>query len=287
MDTSKYFICELCTRKYKHRQSLYKHNCSSVSQKSPSGHPEVSKSHPSISCNESSLFKCDYCPKEFKYKQGKSRHQIKCKQNITNTNIETLKEEIKEEMKQAYEKDMAELKKMVTELLNKNCKMHYKTLQKINNSAGRDLNNGVINNNTINIMALGHENIDEVLTKTDKLTILNKKENALPYMIELVHFNDKFPQFKNIAITNMRTTFAHVYDPDNKVFKMVNKDELVEELIDYRVCDIEDYYLQYKNELDKPVRDKIEELIEHRGENEATKGKIKLLLFNNRHKIEV
>jgi hypothetical protein len=68
---------------------------------------------------------------------------------------------------------------------------------------------------------------------------------------------------------------------------MVDKDELVEELIDYRVCDIEDYYLQYKNELDKPVRDKIEELIEHRGENEATKGKIKLLLFNNRHKIEV
>jgi hypothetical protein len=197
-----------------------------------------------------------------------------------------LKEEIKEELKQEHYNTINELKTLITDLLNKNCKMHYKTLQKINNSAGRDLNNGVINN-TINIMALGHENIDDVLTKTDKLTILNKKENALPYMIELVHFNDKFPQFKNIAITNMRTTFAHVYDPVNKVFKMVDKDELVEELIDYRVCDIEDYYLQYKNELEKPVRDKIEELIEHRGENEATKGKIKLLLFNNRHKIEI
>jgi len=56
MDTSKYFICELCTKKYKHRQSLYKHNCLSVSQKSPSGHPEVSKSHPNVDCNESSLF---------------------------------------------------------------------------------------------------------------------------------------------------------------------------------------------------------------------------------------
>ena len=206
-------------------------------------------------------------------------------EKLKNDMIKKENDMIKKE--EEFKKDMAELKKMVSELLNKNCKMHYKTLQKINNSAGRDLNNGVINNNTINIMALGHENIDDVLTKTDKLTILNKKENALPYMIELVHFNDKFPQFKNIAITNMRTTFAHVYDPDNKVFKMVDKDELVEELIDYRVCDIEDYYLQYKNELDKPVRDKIEELIEHRGENEATKGKIKLLLFNNRHKIEV
>jgi len=174
MDTSKYFICELCTKKYKHRQSLYKHNCLSVSQKSPSGHPEVSKSHPNVDCNESSLFestlfKCDYCPKEFKYKQGKSRHQIKCKQNITNN----------------------------------------------------------------------------------------------------------------------RNDYAHVYDPDNKVFKLIDKDELVDELIDYRVCDIEEYYMQYKNELDLPVKNKIEELIEHRGDNESTKGKIKLLLFNNRHKIEV
>jgi hypothetical protein len=88
-------------------------------------------------------------------------------------------------------------------------------------------------------------------------------------------------------ITNNRNDYAHVYDPDNKVFKLVDKDELVDELIDYRVCDIEEYYMQYKNELDLPVKNKIEELIEHRGDNESTKGKIKLLLFNNRHKIEV
>jgi hypothetical protein len=173
----------------------------------------------------------------------------------------------------------------MNELLNKNCKMHYKTLQKINNSG--TMNNGVINNNTINIVALGKENIDDVLTKTDKIAILNKKENALPYMIELVHFNDKFPQFKNIAITNNRTNYAHLYDQESKVFKLVDKDELIEELIDYRVCDIEDYYMQYKNELELPVKNKIEELIEHRGDNENTKDRIKLLLFNNRHKIEI
>ena len=94
------------------------------------------------------------------------------------------------------------------------------TLQKINNSG--NMNNGTINN-TINIMALGQENIDEVLSKTDKIAILNKKENALPYMIEMVHFNDKYPQFKNIAITNNRTKQAYLYDTINKVFKMVIK----------------------------------------------------------------
>ena len=68
---------------------------------------------------------------------------------------------------------------------------------------------------------------------------------------------------------------------------MVDKEELIEELIDYRVCDIEDYYMQYKDELEIPVKHKIDELIEHRGEDDITKDKIKLLLFNNRHKIKV
>ena len=225
-------------------------------------------------------YKCKYCEKGFKYNQNKWRHEKRCN-NTYKKNMDDLKEENK-----MLKQDMDEIKKIVNDLLNKNCKMHYKTLNKINNSAGRDLNNGVINN-TINIMALGRENIDDVLTKTDKLTILNKKENALPYMIELVHFNDKFPQFKNIAITNNRNIYAHVYDTESKIFKLVDKNALIEELIDYRVCDIEDYYMQYKKELDAPVREKIEELIENRGDNDNTKDRIKLLLFNNRHKIDI
>jgi hypothetical protein len=45
--------------------------------------------------------------------------------------------------------------------------------------------------------------------------------------------------------------------------------------------------MQYKDELEIPVKYKIEELIERRGEDDITKDKIKLLLFNNRHKIKV
>ena len=269
------FHCDICSKYYKSQSSFCNHKKRFHSQLSTSCQPSLANCQPPVnleSVSNEKTYNCDYCDKEFIYRQSKSRHMKKCK--ILN-----------EKRIDKYEKDIAELKKQINDLINNNCKMHYKTLQKINNSG--TMNNGVINNNTINIVALGKENIDDVLTKTDKIAILNKKENALPYMIELVHFNDKFPQFKNIAITNNRNDYAHVYDPDNKVFKLVDKDELVDELIDYRVCDIEDYYLQYKNELDKPVRDKIEELIEHRGENEATKGKIKLLLFNNRHKIEV
>ncbi len=275
----KVYKCDICNKNYKSYQSLWKHkkllhNQKVINDNHPDNHNIIISDYPA----ETNKYKCKYCDKDFKYNQNKWRHEKKC-ENTYKQNINELKEENK-----ILKKDMDELKKMMNELLNKNCKMHYKTLQKINNSG--NMNNGTINN-TINIMALGQENIDEVLSKTDKIAILNKKENALPYMIEMVHFNDKYPQFKNIAITNNRTKQAYLYDTINKVFKMVDKEELIEELIDYRVCDIEDYYMQYKDELELPVKYKIEELIEHRGEDDITKDKIKLLLFNNRHKIKV
>ena len=275
----KVYKCDICNKNYKSYQSLWKHkkllhNQKVINDNHPDNHNIIISDYPA----ETNKYKCKYCDKDFKYNQNKWRHEKKC-ENTYKQNINELKEENK-----ILKKDMDELKKMMNELLNKNCKMHYKTLQKINNSG--NMNNGTINN-TINIMALGQENIDEVLSKTDKIAILNKKENALPYMIEMVHFNDKYPQFKNIAITNNRTKQAYVYDTAVKVFKMVDKDELIEELIDYRVCDIEDYYMQYKDELEIPVKHKIDELIEHRGEDDITKDKIKLLLFNNRHKIKV
>jgi len=276
MDTK--FYCEPCDKYYKSQSSFCNHKKRYHSRLSTHCQPSLAKCQPSVNLEDDTkqkVYSCEYCEKEFIYRQSKSRHMKKCKP-INNVLIDK------------YEKDIADLKQMIHDLLNKNCKMHYKTLQKINNG---NINNGNINtgtiNNTINIMALGHENINDVLTKAEKISILNKKENALPYMIEMVHFNDKYPQFKNVAITNSRSKHAYLYDTTNKVFKLVDKDELVEELIDYRVCDIEEYYLAYKNELELPVKNKIEELIRDRGDDDNTKDRIKLLLFNNRHKITV
>jgi len=275
------YKCTICKKYYKNPNTLNKHM--------KTIHNNIEQENEKTRDTDKINAICEYCKKEFTFSKNLKRHYNTCKIKknmliqLTEENTKLKNDIINKE--EEFKKEMSELKKMMNELLNKNCKMHYKTLQKINNSG--TMNNGVINNNTINIVALGKENIDDVLTKTDKIAILNKKENALPYMIELVHFNDKFPQFKNIAITNNRTNYAHLYDQESKVFKLVDKDELIEELIDYRVCDIEDYYMQYKNELELPVKNKIEELIEHRGDNENTKDRIKLLLFNNRHKIEI
>jgi hypothetical protein len=283
----KVYMCTKCNKNYKSYQTLWKHNKNIHGQKCyKTGQSRTKKDNlcdkivTTIPDEDTPENTCEFCNKKLSCMRSLKRHYNICKMK---NNIIVENEKLKADMT-IFKTQIEELKKQMNELLNKNCKMHYKTLQKINNSG--TMNNGTINN-TINIMALGQENIDEVLSKTDKIAILNKKENALPYMIEMVHFNDKYPQFKNIAITNNRTKQAYVYDTVGKVFKMVDKEELIEELIDYRVCDIEDYYMQYKDELEIPVKYKIEELIERRGEDDITKDKIKLLLFNNRHKIKV
>ncbi len=257
-------VCSQCGKKYKHRQSLHRHKSSCHAAECSQNVSILSISAQECSIEKQSIFPCDKCGKEYKHIQSKNRHQNKC-------------------VAQNYEKQINELRKTINDLLNRECKMHHKTLEKINNINSNNINS----NNTINIIALGKENINEILSKTEKINILNKKSNALPYMIEYMHFNDRFPQFKNIAITNNKNNLAHLYNPIERKFKLVNKKDLIEELIDYRVCDIEEYYLEYKDELDEPVRNKIEELLEHRGENNETIDKINLLLFNNRHKIDV
>jgi hypothetical protein len=73
------------------------------------------------------------------------------------------------------------------EIINKKCKIHPKTLQKINKQLNIDNNgiinenNGTINNNNItyNIIGLGHENLTDVFSKKEKLKILKHKYCSL------------------------------------------------------------------------------------------------------------
>jgi hypothetical protein len=186
----------------------------------------------------------------------------------------------------------------------------------INNTNNGTINNGPVNN--INIIALGKENLEEIFTENEKINILNKKHNALNYIIEYVHFNEKFPQFQNIIVTNNRENTAYIYDQHKKEFKLVSKDELIEELIEFRICehrysktvlpflniralfwfanirkpfsnstrhicDIEDFYMEHTNNIDEITKEVIIKLIDDRGSDEITKNDVKLLLYNNRN----
>jgi hypothetical protein len=313
----KVYICDTCNKNYKSYQTLWKHNKKfhienhingkpkvniksidskpKVNIKSMDSKPKVniksivnpmdSKSKVNINSTDNSMkkYECLYCKLEFEYKQSKYRHQLNCK-----TKMNLKKNKLIEQNE--------ELIKMVTILLNNKCKVHPKTLEKMqkkineynqNNNNG-NINNGTINNTyNINIIALGQENISELLSQQEKLNILNRKYQSLYHLIKIVHFNDQFPQFKNIAITNNKTNEAHLYDSDSKSFKVVDKNELITDLIEYRICDIEDFFNELKEQLDDTTKKIIEDVVDKRGDNIDTIDRVKLLVFNNKKNINL
>ena len=115
--------------------------------------------------------------------------------------------------------------------------------------------------------------------------ILNKKHQSLNHMIEYVHFNNKYSQFRNIAITNMKDGLAHMYDKEKNKFIAIKKDELLNTVIEMRMLDIEDFYANNEDYLDQKTKTNIKKFINKMSKDETfyefKKSDIKLLLYNN------
>jgi hypothetical protein len=288
----KVYKCDICVRFYKTYQTLWKHNKKFHGPNSAKTPPSPAKTPPNSakirqnSANASEIIqdeedvshKCRYCSKTFLRSDYLYKH--------INLNRCKKKKEYEDE-----QNSFETLKEQIKELLNTRNKIHPKTLQKLinntnnsnnnsHNNTTNNTNNGTINN--VNIIALGNENIPELFNTNEKLEVLNKKNNALYHLIEKVHFNDSYPQFKNIFITNNRKNEAHLYDVNSNKFKVVDKDEAITDMIEYRVCDIEEFYQELGDKLDQRAKDILEDLFRERGDDNITRDRVKLLIFNNK-----
>lgn len=296
---NKTYICEICTKKYSSRQNLWKHNYKfhkSVVKEMSKDVKDLSKksdillkdvkdlSKKSIKLEKTTKNNCVKCKKEFNSRQAKWYHEQKCEVN----NDIKLKEEI-ELLKKQHTEEINELRQMILQLMNAKAKTHHKTLKKINNQ----LNTGNINsNNTINnynIITLGNENLPELLSRNEKLDILNHRYMALEHIVAYKHFNEKFPQFKNIMITNTQNNIAYKYDKISNNFIATDKNELVTDVVNSCMEDIETLYDELEPDLLKKTKEIIEKVIykmKHDSEYKDTKKKdIKLVIYNNKDKV--
>ena len=144
----KVYICEQCDKKYKSYQTLWKHNKKFHNRRPDKNGTKKDNFEPSrtkegqlveIFCRDIPVKNipentCEYCQKTLSCMRSLRRHYIICKmkKNVFAEN-ELLKNTLKER-DEKYNKDIEALREQIKELLNKNCKMHYKTLQKINNN---------------------------------------------------------------------------------------------------------------------------------------------------------
>jgi hypothetical protein len=268
------FRCETCNKSYKDKSCIWYHNKKFHKDIYTQKYSELLKNPSYLLKTSSNLLKtfsykqikklnCNNCEKIFSRIDNLKRHKLKCNKNKS--------EQIsKDETIDNLQKQLDDVKKTLMEIINKKCKIHPKTLQKINKQLNGD-NNGIINENnttnniTYNIIGLGHENLTDVFSKKEKLKILKHKYCSLPHLVEYAHFNDKYPQFKNILITNTQNKLAYKYDIKSKQFIAINKDELLEDVVDARMCDISSFYDELEEELDtktKDILDKVKDKID-------------------------
>ena len=276
------YKCNICKTQYSSYKSRWLHNYKYHKHVVTKDVTNVTKD-----VTQLSIFNCKNCNEKFSNRQTKWRHEKSCnlKINIENVNnIEVIKKEnevIKKENEE-IKKEMLELKKM----LQKALKIHPKTLQKINKQLNNNnINNGTVNNN-INIVQLGQENLDEILTEKEKLGILNNKCHSLRDLVKLVHISPKYKQFKNIYITNLQNTIAYKYDTKTNNFLAVNKSNLLDDLIDNRISDIDYFHSELEEKVDEQTSEIIKRFIKRMNDGddkmkEIKKEEIKLLIYNH------
>ena len=296
------FICKICNKIYTNKSGIWKHNnkyhLSKLQQNSTILHQQVETSninstnlHQNTPIIHTHKYECKYCNNIFSRSDSLNRHYNRCKYKLKYNDqksqdeiINLLKQTI-DEQKKMFEQQIAEMKNQLLETINKKCKVHPKTLQKIN----KQLNCNNMVNNTYNIIGLGHENLDQVFSRKEKMAILKNRFYCLPELVEYTHFNDKYPQFKNILITNTQNTLAYKYDTKKNQFMAINKDELLDDIVDARICDITSFYEELENALDDKTKEIIQKVID-KIENdpayrELKKKDIKLIIYNNRKKV--
>ncbi len=121
------------------------------------------------------------------------------------------------------------------------------------------------------------------------MNILKYRYGSLSQLVEYTHFNDKFPQFKNILITNTQNAIGYKFNEKKNQYVATKKDDLLEDIVDARMCDLTSFYEELEGELDektKEIMDKLKEQIENDpAYRDVKKNDIKLVIYNNRKKV--
>jgi hypothetical protein len=282
------FTCKICNKNYKSKQSLCNHNrrFHKYTPQNNSNIPQFTSILPQNNSKKiNKMVRCKYCNKKFSRLDNMNRHMKICKHKL------------KSDKEQKYKDEIKKLKERLRDKMNKNCKMHYKTLQKINNQ----LNNNITKNNCVetinnihnrniinfNLVGFGKEELSDVLSNKEQLKILKKKFKSLPYMIDYVHFNKDYPQYQNFIITSIKNNIAYKYDEEKKQFIAGDKEKLLNELIDNRMFDIDTFYKTHIDKLNDKCKEVINRFLDKYDNDklDSLNNDINLVVYNNMNKV--
>lgn len=238
--------CNICNKKFSSYKSIWNHNKKFHNKEQSITNHNQSVIHSNTNHNQSTNT-CRYCNKIFSHYNNKWRHEKTCKN----------KDQIIIIDKNKYD-DLQNKNKELEEKINK---LENKINNNIETKNITNITNNNTTNNTINNVYVKFPNIsyEKILSKKEILNILNKMYLSLEESIKTIHFNDKYPEYNNVYITNLRDNIGHVFNGNQ--FIAIDKNEMINDLIDSHVYEISTAVDKYKSKLNEQMLSTLENFI--------------------------
>jgi hypothetical protein len=261
----KIYTCNTCNKEF-NKKSTYDYHLSRIT-------PCVKPSHLCIHCN-----------KNYSNNSNLKKHLNICKKNVVNPDNKSTLEELKESIKQELQKDNDELKKKLEEQQKKIEELTHLTESNHQKTEGNTINNTTSNsnntttNNIFNIFSIGKEDLSR-LSKEDVIRICTSGTYYPIVAAQILHCNEKYPEFQNYLIPNLRSNTGLVKINDNWVSK--SHEEIFRTIL--RVDKSHVSSLMKDLEVDKKLQIKLESTQDEIDTNESKQHqipKIKENLYN-------
>ena len=295
------YKCKICEKEFKQKCHYTNHlnrirPCVKLTKKIQDFTPNYTiltpKLHQITPKNENC---CDYCLKTYSRTNVLKKHLLICK--VKKKDVEE-KEEILNKLLEQNSKlvsTIEELNKRIDKLENDKKSNHTQNNRNIKNQ-----NNGTINNNII--IGFGKEDLSKIDNKEFFEALTQMGYKVASKMVEKIHINDKYPEYKNIYISDINRGKAMVHD--GRQWRLDKYDNLSDKLLDKILNFMEERCEEIKD--DKKITDKkktnmenklkiLQIMKDYEKEEEKErydylrnecKEKIKMDLYNNREKID-
>ena len=190
------YKCDVCNKFYMTYKTLWYHNkkfhknkpieeCKEDSLKSKDESKEIDKESKAIK-----KYNCKYCNNEYKHKQTRWTHEQKCEKK---NNLDKINKDPRDEL---LKKELLEIKNTLVQIINKNAKIHPKTLQKINKNLINNSESNHSRSETIKINNCNHSgNENKIIQSEDKKYLFDFDNNLLSFnnkSIKYFYFNNQF-----------------------------------------------------------------------------------------------
>jgi hypothetical protein len=175
------YVCDICKKEFNRKSTYDTH----LIRKNP------------CKLDNSIDNQCQYCEKSYTTKFNLNKHLKSCAKKLLEDDKQQQINELKKLLFE-HQKKLEELSKEKDKETNQNITVN-------DNSNNTNTNNNIVNNttNNINIYSVGKEDLSR-LSQEEILKLCTSGTYYPLLAAEIIHCNEKYPEFQNILISNLR-----------------------------------------------------------------------------------